>query len=490
MRWPSASLLALLLAGCAFPPQEINLAPLVAYDDLGPKDHLIEFLGGIASQGMRDGREHLAFRPLFYTEHEGDRNETDVLWPIGYHQEDAEESKLRIFPLVWSFSRLNDLGERDRDWAVLPFFLGGTARGEDYFAFFPFFGTLRNFITFDEISFVAFPFWVTHRKADRSGWAILWPLIAKSSGDGYEAFRFLPFYTERERQGKFWGQAILWPFFNRTATRLDKEDPESSLLIPLVYGRQERGSYRATSIAWPFIGWASDEKTGFSSFQLWPFVRIVRNGPGEGQAIERSSVLPFYLHYRSKEIESRCFAWPLIWIREEWSPDVDLPVEHKASTFVLPFWQDHRLTRTEKDGTITERTYTQAWPLGHDLDELDGSGVTQVFSPMPFRRVHEVFERNWNPFFTLWRAERTKRGDRMRRSFLGIYRELHTADEHRVSLPILFGHRWNARGRREWSFLAGLLRFRTDDGFTLLAPRFPGPGFDLTETDAEREERP
>ena len=58
-----------------------------------------------------------------------------------------------------------------------------------------------------------------------------------------------------------------------------------------------------------------------------------------------------------------------------------------------------------------------------------------------------------------------------------VFRMIETSEDWRFSLPVLGGMRSARDGLLEFSLLAGLLRFRTDGGLSILPPAFPGPGF-------------
>lgn len=479
----SALLLASTAGSCALPPADLNLAPLLAYESYSEDrgESVFEALGGLVSAGRRDGREHLAVRPLFH-HREVFSDETralrastslDFLFPLGHAHAGDGESRAYLFPFFFHTSRLDLEDRRDVDWMLLPFFFGGSADdgAEDYFAFFPFYGEIRNFLSYERVRFALFPLWSQSWKDEREAWFVLWPFFGAASGEGYDMLRLLPFYAHSRVEGKEESLAILWPFYTQEKRWLDADQPlETSLLLPF-YGRQVMGGFESTTVLPPFIGWASGEGE-FRSFQVWPIFLSLSGGDGDGRPFERFYFRPFYARYRSKEIDQHVYLWPLIWDRSERFPGDGEPLMTAQRFVALPFWQSWTTTHGEKRGS-----YFQLWPLVHADHPAEGGSEVQIFSPWPYHPYQDYIQRNLEPFLTLYRSESRTEDLRTARGPLGIFRMVETKDDWRCSLPLLGGLRSTRSGRVEFSLLAGLLRFRTDGGLAFLPPAFPGPGF-------------
>ncbi|MBK9388516.1 MAG: hypothetical protein IPN34_27200 [Planctomycetes bacterium] len=474
---------AWLAGSCALPPADINLAPLFAHEtySVSEGEHVYEVLGGIASSGRRDGREHVALRPLFHhretfaDEAQAIRATTslDFLFPLGHSHTGEGEARTYLFPFFFRTARFDVEDRRDIDWMVLPFLFGGSADdgAESYFAFFPFYGEIRNFLSYERVRFALFPLWAQSWKDEREAWFVLWPFFGAATGEDYDMLRILPFYAHSRVAGREESLAILWPFYTQEKRWLDSDQPlETSMLLPF-YGRQVMGSFESTTVLPPFVGWAHDDDD-FSSFQIWPIFLTLSGGDGENRPFERFYFRPFYARYRSKEIDQHVYLWPLIWDRSERFPEDGEPITTARRFMVLPFWQSWTTTHGEKRGS-----YFQLWPLVHSDHPADGGSEVQIFSPWPYHPHQDYIQRNLEPFLTLYRSESRTEDLSTTRGPLGIFRMIETNDDWRFSLPLLGGLRTTTRGRVEFSLLAGLLRFRTDDGLSFLPPAFPGPGF-------------
>lgn len=478
---------AAAFSSCALPPADINLAPLFAYESYSTTEdeYVAEALGGIISTGRRDGRSHFAVRPLLYTRDTVVNEEqairasttTDFLFPFGHAHSGDGESRAYVFPIFFHTSRLDLEDRRDVDWMVLPFFLGGSSDdgAENYFAFFPFYGELRNFLSYERVRFALFPLWSQSWKDEREAWFVLWPFFGAATGEGYDMLRLLPFYAHSRVAGKEESLTILWPFYSTEKRWLDSDTPlESTMLFPF-YGRQIMGNFEATSVVPPFVGWSSGDGD-FRSFQVWPIYLSLSGGDGNDRPFERFYFRPFYAHYRSKQIEQDVYLWPLIWDRSERFPGDGEAITTAHRFAVLPFWQSWQTTHGEAQGS-----YFQLWPLMHRDRPVEGGSEFQIFSPWPYHPYQDYIQRNLEPFLTLYRSESRSDDLRTARGPLGIFRMIETPTDWRFSLPVLGGMRSAPSGRTEFSFLAGLLRFRTDDGLKFLPPAFPGPGFDPLE---------
>lgn len=423
----------------------------------------------------------MAARPLFRRRVEGKSVETDVLWPLGHFRSDDEEGYGRFFPFWWWNRRINVDGHEEVDWAVFPFVFGGRgAPGESYFAVFPFGGTLRDFFTYDRITFILFPIYAETRKepGNQRGYGILVPFTGwGSADDGASWWRAWPLVGRSQKPGHYERYFAFWPFWHSERNGLNTEQPSDEWLLFPFYGEVDRGAFHARSVLWPFFGWDWNDETGYSAFDgPWPLVKIVRNGSGRPTSHTRA--LPFYSEYRSDEIDSTSIGWPVLWLREETTPDY-----RKSSVHVVPFVYTSRATR--KDGrpadardarTATDAATDMVWPMYRQERLADGSGVAEALWPIPYPRL-QGFRENWFPFFSLFSRQESAGGAVSDRALLDLFRRESNAEETRWSFPILGGSRSTAE-TREWSLLLGLIRWETGpDGTRLLAPAFPGPGF-------------
>jgi hypothetical protein len=350
-------------------------------------------------------------------------------------------------------------------------------RGTD-FLWLPFYGDIEDFLTYERLSFVLFPFWARTERQGRTTQSVLFPFLAWTRGGGSSGFRIWPFYGRIRLADRYDRFFVLWPLYHHARNHLGggAEEPEHTwLLFPLV-GHTTRGTYRATTVLWPFFGYARDARSDFWALDApWFLVRIQR-GPGE---VERTRFWPLWSHVRTDSgLEAWNWLWPLGHLRQETYPD-----SRRTSSWFIPFWQ--RWQRTQLS-TGERSSWLKVWPLyqretredwrRHSFPTLD-----------PFWR-NELIDRHFSWIWKLWEVESSD-AVRRERSWLGLWDGERDASESRRSLTFLWStRRYDVGGKRvrETSLLFGLLRWRVteDSGFDMLRPAFPGPGWPLRRVGA------
>ncbi|MFN0206453.1 MAG: hypothetical protein ACKVS6_09115 [Planctomycetota bacterium] len=482
------------------PPADLHLAPLYSYHQIAGGGYAHEALGGIVEyrreeprSGTTSARE-FGIHPLFRHRSEvnpnsafpGERetSETDVIWPLGHFRSDLEETYSRFFPFWWYQKHTNEKGESETDWSVFPILFGGSGTPENsYFAFFPFFGTIRDFLTYDEVNFILFPIFASTVKnpGNQKSYAILFPFTGWGSGDGgWSWWRVWPLYGHSEYPGHYDRKFVMWPFWHSERNYLDTGSPSDEWMLWPFYGEADRGATHSRTVLWPLFGWNWNDETNYSGWDgPWPFVKFIRNG--SGTPYSHSRVLPFYSNYKGDEIDSVNYLWPIVWLREETGPDY-----YRNATYVVPFFyhsKSKRKIRDNNSGNIVEESGSSAliWPLYRYEHKPGGATHAEALWPLPYPKLRG-FRENWWPFFSLYSHDARPDGSSSTRLFLNLFRHESDNLSTRWSIPILGGRASYADGSSEWSVLLGLLRWRSQiDGSSFLLPAFPGPGFNATE---------
>lgn len=485
-----------ILTACALPPRDIHLAPIYSFHQTAGGGTAHEALGGIidvrheANRSEDTEAAEFALHPLFRHRLERNRDkaipddglltETDVLWPLGHFRSDTEEGYGRFFPFWWWQRHTNENGESEVDWSVFPLlFAGSGSEKNSYFAFFPFYGKLKDFFTYDEITFILFPIYGSTVKKDgeQRSWGILPPFTGFGSGpDGASWWRAWPFFGHSSYPGHYDRSFVMWPFWHSESNGLDTGSPSREWLFWPFYGEVDQGGAHSRSILWPFFGWNWNDETGYSGYDgPWPFVKSVRNG--SGHPFSETRALPFYAHYHSQEIDSTNYLWPIVWIRSENSPGFE-----RDSAYVVPFYY-HSKTKKRAGGTASapssevEGSSTLIWPFYRYEKEAGGREHAEALAPLPYPKV-PGFRENWWPFFSLFSRDERPDGSVTARALLDLYRYESDDRSTRWSFPVLGGRASYANGDSEWSLLLGLFRWRNDThGTQWLLPAIPGPGF-------------
>lgn len=470
LKWAAGA--ALLGAACAAPDAEIHLAPLFSRHTAPDYDHA-EVAGGVLRHRESRGAVTWALSPLLWRRTEaGGAEQGHFLYPFGKYEHDPERPRtlVRLFPVFWREAETLPSGVEEIDWAFLPpFFWGGSSSDgkEDYFAFFPLFGTFRNFLTYDEASFFLFPLYLSNRKGERTSQHILWPFFGWTGGSE-RGWHIFPLYGESEVPGKYRRSYVLWPLAHFTEEELDKPHPRQGWLVVPLGGRIAQDDYTATTALWPIFGTADRPSTGYSAWQVWPLLKFESGGRNKQRKVSR--ILPFYLHFEDEENDFTAWMWPIFWSRHARFGGTEYD-----AFYAVPFWWS--TTRRREDGTVEDEV--RIWPLARAFTSTDGARRFAALAPgLEPLLDSEALSENLGFLFELWSVRRDGlTAPRESRALLDLYHSAESAGHRRWSVPGLGGVWTEPDGTAHYSLLFGLLRFRTGAEGGLEDPAFPGPGW-------------
>ena len=205
------------MGDCLLPKPRVtfNLPPLLVYESDNPvtgKQNHLRILGPLfESYRKADGSSMKAFRPVWSMESKADgRFASDIVWPLSIYRKTRSGSYFWLLPYFGSAGK-NDSYER----YLFPFwFLERHKNGEYSWFFFPFYGDMHNFFSYQRIQFILFPFYKYGEKNHVAGNGFLWPLFNMEHGPGMKGFRIFPFYAKRTVDGMRENVSWLWPLRN------------------------------------------------------------------------------------------------------------------------------------------------------------------------------------------------------------------------------------------------------------------------------------
>lgn len=486
----AAFVAALALGSCAGPDQERNLAPLVSRHSAAGGDAELEALGGLVltrRDALSGERTYWAVRPLVSNrlEPDGDRF-TWFLPPLGFAREDAAERTAvgQLLPIARYAETRRESGFLEWSLLVLPgVYWARKEDGRVQRVVVPFAGLVERFFSFDRAQFVLFPLWLRTERHGRTTDHVLFPFFSWSRGAGGTAWRAWPLAGNNAWDGRFYRRFFLWPFFHwqHNGQNLPQSEQQRSWMVWPLLGRSTRGEAHATTVLWPFFGYTSDPETGFWAWDgPWPLV--VFQG-GDRERASRQRVWPFYSRYEGDGLVQYWHPWPLVNRRHEVYEDGE-----KHAFAVYPFWRSHTRTsegaagtRGEADTRAGVERWRKLWPLFRYRSGPDG-GHAAFPDPNPFQELDFLDEH----YAWLWELySRTTTVDTLRtRSWLGLWRRERDRDEDRRALSVLWAARDYSRAGRavhERAWLFGLVRYRVTEGegWRMLAPAIPGPGWPL-----------
>lgn len=374
-----------------------------------------------------------AWRPFYSVSHSPERWRKDYLWPF-YTQKGFKAERYSRFLFFGYHTDFSPDTDRERVWVIPFYFQGTSAQGNDYFALFPFGGTIDEFMGRDHIRFVLFPLYVQSSINDVHTTSILWPVGSRTTGGEVQRFRIWPLYGRSTLEGQFEKSFVLWPIFNRIKYTNLRNPGGGFIIIPL-YGRivtQQAVNYWIIPPLFRYA--ASDEQTIL--YAPWPFIQW-----GDGDVHLRY----FWPLYGKKEVGSlsrQFWLWPIFWNSRTEYLHHDLNRRR-----ALPFFHYESEVVTEADvqyevGEVKSR-YWKLWPL-MSWERQESASRFRLLELWPLRNTAGI-ERNWAPIWTLYKRE-----------------EQDGAVGHRL-LWGLYGQT-KGNGDLEWSLLKGLAGYKNIDG--------------------------
>ncbi len=423
------------------------------------------------SRKSANGNSVVAIHP-FYRRDKSEINDRvlhEYLWPIGMHKTYRGQSYWRCL-LAYGFNFDVDDPESRHRYSLFPLIYGGRdIHGEDYFAFFPFGGSIHEILGQDKVSFILFPLYFTHQIKDVKTTTYLWPIFSKTTGEDVQRGGVFPFYgySNKDQLNHWKKKYVLWPFW--THTRYLPPGPEgyAYALFP-IYGRAKVGeNSKSLMILPPLFRFSSGEYRGekhTEGFCPWPFIRYKYNN-------EESKFYAWPLWgYRNKPHEKKWFtAWPIVLHKTVYRREY-----YAKRLMILPFYHNQTRHLYKNPGNTQDRQNwgetdevlarnLKIWPVMNYLRK-DDSCHLGFLSLWPFRSTGNV-ERNYGRLWTIYSHDRVgnTKEDNL---FWGLFRwrRDNTGNKDMRLFPIYSSNKQISEGSdsRKWNILYGLLGYERE----------------------------
>ena len=412
-----------------------DFSPLAAHDRDVNGNERWRFLGPLIEYRQApEGASFWAFRPLTSRmDMPSNRwTERDVLWPFWTGKRFNNEYHWRfLVVMLWHNFNVQDPDGRYRFWMIPFYFQGRGKDGQNYLAVFPFGGTLRDFLTYDEAGFALFPLAGYARVNDVQTRYYLWPIVSSthSEAHGIDQFRVFPFYGYSRRRADYDKSFILWPFWTQVRYgipgssgdgyvlfplwgHVKLEDQESWMVVPPFFRFSKGAKLSQVNCPWPLIQQSSGRTDKFYlwpfwgyraqnhfryQFVLWPFFsRASRAGVHKDSS--KTMLIPFYY---SETVEHKGV------------PVADAAPEEAEASLLNPFPEDapEQVMPPEEPGSSevasqdlkalpAVKRSMKVWPL-FSWRRADSRSYLAVPSLCPFKDW-EVVERNYAALWTLY----------------------------------------------------------------------------------------
>jgi len=419
-------------------------------------------------QPAREPGRISGFRPFYVkrTDADGATVETTVLYPLFYYRNYSDTYEWSVFKLLNRSGRAPAADAASagtyQTFDVWPFYFsrdnGNPATS--YRALLPIYGTVKERLGYDRLSWVALPF---YGQAEQKGWtttATPWPFIRTTTGSE-TGFAFWPLFGWRDRPGEFHREYYLWPLVWNNTTQPDADAPAGTPasreigVLPF-YTRSSRADAVSENFLWPFFG--DSDRAAPNRYHetrwFWPFFVQGHGTDANGMTRDTNRWGPFYTHSNIKGVDKTWIAWPL-WRQAHWT-DGNI-AQTKTQFLWLLYWSQEQRSLTNPAAASAVKTHM--WPLLSAWDNGAGRRQFQLFSPIdPLFTDNPRMKAAWSPLFAIYRYEQTTPGDQ-RTSVLwnAVTWEKHTTDgQSAFHLGPLLGIE-SDRGKDRVSLFGGLL---------------------------------
>jgi len=345
-------------------------------------------------------------------------------WAGGKSQTENTNSRFTIFPLY--FQQRNKVDP-----------------SQDYTAFAPFAGHLKNRLFRDDIRFIMFPIYSETRKKDVVTGNYLYPIYHQRHGNNLTGWQVWPFVgseykgvtyktnqlDEAEVIGGHHHYFAGWPIYFHNWDGLGTTNAQESLTVVPFYHQVRSPLRDSTSYGWP-LGYSiiDDREKKYQETQyLGPFV-VFANGEGK----TTSRVFPFYSLAKGGSKESEWYLWPVYKVNR-----LHADLLERERLRILFFLYSDTVEKNTNSGESLR--HVDCFPLFSARREMDGKERLQVLSLIePFVPNSSTVPREYAPVYSLWVSERDPKTDAVSQKCLwNLYRRDTTPHEKRVS--ILFG---------------------------------------------------
>ena len=354
----------------------------------------------------------------------------DILWPLISYRRYNNYKRFQFLNIVKINENVSKKGS-DFHFYFFPFIFYGRVDKKPYFGLFPFNGKIREFLGYDYVNFILFPFFYEGTRANgrRKDKSYFWPFINISKSSRVNKWSIWPLLGRAESAERYRNYFFLWPFLN-WGKSLNKKQPGSWYSLWPLYGRINNKNENSYSFLWPLFLIKNTAKEKRYNFPF-PFLSYVRKYDSKNNlAIKKFNIWPLYLSYkRTNRVTSKTFLWPIINYKKHLLKDGSTSV---AYSFVPLFSRN----KNYQKGKVV-KSHWKLWPL---LDRKYEKKNTRYRFPAILPLSGPIFERN---FSMLYLYERNVNDD-------GSYRTKMLWGMWKIAKDV-------KKKSKSWSFLWGLL---------------------------------
>lgn len=374
----------------------------------------------VFKQPAPEGETVSGVRPLWVQRHnaQGDFRAGYFLYPLFSYTVDENTYKWSLFELIRRTDRRASAGapksifDERGEFEIFPFWFSRVTGDPSlsYRALFPVYGTVKNKLGFERLSWTLFPLYVENEKRGAVTTSTPWPFIRVTRGAAH-GWGFWPFYNTIDRPGVSHETYYLWPLgYNRVKQPPDDAPagtpPRHDFGFLPFYAKSTGPGYVDENFFWPFFGYT--DRTVPNRYHetryFWPFVM---RGRGDDRTVDRWA--PFYTHSVVKGYDKTWYAWPLLRNAQWTDPQHD--IAHTKTQFLyFLYWSEVQRSATRPNAPAAALRHV--WPFFSAWDNGAGRRQLQVLSPFEvFFPGNEKVRQTWTPLVAVLRREQSAPGN-------------------------------------------------------------------------------
>jgi hypothetical protein len=382
--------------------------------------------------------------------------EFDFLYPVMTYDRYGDQYRWQFFQLLSIAGGPTQTENVRNRFTLYPIFFKqwSSDSNENYTAYGPFYGHLKNRLMHDEISYIMFPFYSETRKKDVVTDNYLYPLFHLRHGNELQGWQFWPLagheekgltystngFGDVQRIPAYKNWFALWPFVFSQKDDWGTPRAQWTYGVLPAYVVTRSAQRDSTTVLWPFFSRIDDREKKYREWDVpWLFIVFAR---GEGKTMNR--IFPFYSHAHTEFLESDYYLWPLFKYSRVHSTGLDA-----TRSRILFYLYSDAIEKNTETGKFRRRM--DQWPLFTYRRDFNGNKRLQVLAPLePFLPGAHKIDRDYSPVWSLWLSQHNaKTGAESQSLFWNLYRHEKSPGAKKTSLLFgLFQYQSDSAGKR------------------------------------------
>jgi len=439
----------------------INLGPLYHTPINSEYEKEFTALGPFIIYKKDKNYKEFGFRPFFHdtVNKENRSKELEFVYPLTSYKQKENRSWFQYqFAFFVYNTEITQSGYENKRINLFPliFYNNEEDQENNYFAFFPFYGDMKNKFSKERVKFVLFPLYLRSEAEGEITDSYLWPFISSYSGE-LEGGRFWPIWGKRVNQVKQNQQEFLfWPLYVNKESDFYGEKFYFKSYFPF-YSEAYFHGVSNKGYLWPFIQHTVNHNTGNERWDMpWPIISVTKGG-----IVEQKRIFPFYARaVREDNDEDGYILWPLYRYK-----NIKLEsYQRNKKSFLLFIYKDLKYEPIV-DGVKPKRKI-DLWPIFTYEKKANGKSNFHIFTLFePFVHSNDRLYRNYASFWRLFVWEKNE--ENVTRTSL-LWNLVSTYDSEdlfvfdiRPIIPLF--NVTKSENYKSWTILGGILGYKKKD---------------------------